>query len=403
MTRVGILGTGTMGGGIAQVAALHGCSVAVVDVSPDVVRRALDEIGKRLDRLVEKGKLPPDQRDRARDRLHPADGPDSLASCDLVIEAVTEDIDVKARLLRPVAAHAAPQTVIASNTSSLSITRLGRAIGLGRRTAGMHFFNPAHLMPLVEVIAGDDTDPDAVERVASLARSWDKTVVNARDTPGFIVNRVARGYYLEPLRMLGEGVAGVGEIDRIMKQHGGFRLGPFELMDLVGIDVNYGVSTSVWEQLGRPARLTPHPIQVDLRERGRLGRKTGQGFYDYTREPPVPAVAVDRRPLQLSGAVREAAEDFARRATSKPGAELENYVLARTLVTILNEASLLAEEGVASREDVDTAMKLGTNYPRGPLEWAEAIGPAACGKILEVLQAASPDGRFAPARLFARP
>src|SRR5262249_37757723 len=157
----------------------------------------------------------------------------------------------------------------------------GRAIGMGRRMVGMHFFNPPVLMPLVEVIAGNDSETAIVDQVAELARSWDKTVVRAKDTPGFIVNRVARGYYLEALRMLGEGVADIAEIDGAMKAMGGFKLGPFELMDLVGIDVNYSVSTSVWEQLGRPARLAPHPIQADLLKRGELGRKTRRGFYDY--------------------------------------------------------------------------------------------------------------------------
>jgi 3-hydroxybutyryl-CoA dehydrogenase len=402
MTRVGILGAGTMGAGIAQVAASHGCAVDLVDVRPEVVRRALDDIAKRLDRLVDKGQMAPADRDQARQRLRPADGPEALASCDLVLEAVPEDLDVKTSLLRPIAERAGPDTVFASNTSSLSITRIGRAIGAGPRTVGMHFFNPATLLPLVEVIAGADTDPAVAARAADLARSWGKTVVRAKDTPGFIVNRVARGYYLEALRLLGEGVAGVDTIDRVMKQLGGLRLGPFELMDLVGLDVNYGVSTSVWEQLGRPARLTPHPIQAELRDRGRLGRKTGRGFYDYSKDPPAPDVPAPARPPELPEAVRQAADDFARRASERPGSGLENYVFARILATVLNEAALALDEGVASSEDIDTAMRLGTNYPRGPLEWAGAIGRAHCGKMLEALNAAALDGRFAPAAYFTR-
>jgi 3-hydroxybutyryl-CoA dehydrogenase len=398
MTRVGILGAGVMGGGIAQVAAVHGCTALLLDVSADVVRRALDDINNRLNRLVEKGQLTPAERDRTRTCLRPASGGDELAACDLVLEAVPEDLDLKTKLLAPIADRAAPRTVFASNTSSLSVTRIGQAIGRGRQTVGMHFFNPAWLMPLVEVIAGAESDPAAVEQVARLARSWGKTVVHAKDTPGFIVNRVARGYYLEALRMLGEGVAGIDEIDRAMKQLGGFRLGPFELMDLVGIDVNYSVSASVWEQLGRPARLAPHPIQDELRRRGHLGRKTRHGFYDYSAEPPTPAVPVQRRPLELPDAVRQAVADFVRRATDRPGTELENYVFARILATILNEAALLADEGVASRQDIDTAMRLGTNYPRGPLEWAEATGRTVVGKILEELNTTTADGRFRPAR-----
>jgi 3-hydroxybutyryl-CoA dehydrogenase len=402
MTRVGILGAGTMGAGIAQVAAAHGCAVELVDVSPDVVRRALDGIARRLDRLVEKGQLAADECDRVRGRLRPADGPESLAACEIVVEAVPEDLDIKTKLLRPIAERAGENTVFASNTSSLSITQLGRAIGRGRRTAGMHFFNPAWLMPLVEVISGADTDPAVADRVADLARSWGKTVVRAKDTPGFIVNRVARGYYLEALRMLGEGVAGVEEIDRAMRHLGGFRLGPFELMDLVGLDINYGVSTSVWEQLGRPPRLAPHPIQAGLRDAGRLGRKTGQGFYDYSREPPAPALPTERRPLELPAAVRDAVAAFVPRAAAKPGNDVGYYVFARILATVLNEAALALEEGVASRGDIDTAMRLGTNYPRGPLEWADSIGRGTCGKMLMVLNAAAPDGRFAPAAYFTK-
>jgi len=266
----------------------------------------------------------------------------------------------------------------------------------------MHFFNPPVLMPLVEVIAGAESDGRVVEQVAALARAWGKTVVRAKDTPGFIVNRVARGYYLEALRMLGEGVAGIDEIDRTMKQLGGFKLGPFELMDLVGIDVNYSVSTSVWEQLGRPARLTPHPIQADLRQRGQLGRKTKRGFYDYATEPPAPAAPVERRPLELPDAVRDTVAAFVQRATERPGTEIENYVFARILATIINEAALALDEGVASRPDIDTAMRLGTNYPRGPLEWAEKIGSNECGRMLLALNATVGDERFRPAALLRR-
>ena len=390
MTRVGIVGSGIMGSGIAQVAATHGCTVELADATPDIVERALAEIGKRLDRLVEKSQLTRTARDDMRGRLLPATGPDSLAGCELVIEAVSENLDVKTKVLRPIAAVAGTATIFASNTSSLSITQIGRAIGKERRTVGMHFFNPAAVMPLVEVIAGADSDPAAVDRVAALATSWGKTVVRAKDTPGFIVNRVARGYYLEALRMLGEGIAGIEQIDRTMKQLGGFKLGPFELMDLVGIDVNYSVSSSVWEQLGRPARLTPHPIQADLLQRGQLGRKAKRGFYDYTKEPPLAVVA----PGQPSGgptrnnAIGATVATFVKAATSRTGTKLEQYIFARILAAIINEAVQLLDEGVATRQDIDTAMRLGTNYPHGPLEWADRIGLANCRATLAAVNAA---------------
>ena len=400
MTTVGVIGAGVMGSGIAQVAAAHGSMVHLLDVSADVVRKAIDGVARNLGRLVDKGWLLPAEREAISTRLHVAPGPETLAGCDLVIEAVSEDLDVKTKVLGPVVRLARPHTVFASNTSSLSVTRIGRAVGESRRLAGMHFFNPAPLMPLVEVVAGDDCDPAVVQWIVSVALQWGKTVVRARDTPGFIVNRVARGYYLEALRMLGEGVAGIDEIDRTMKQLGGFRMGPFELMDLVGIDVNYSVSSSVWDQMGRPARLTPHPIQAELFWRGQCGRKTKRGFYSYETEPPVPVVQVDAKPLALPDAVRGAVAEFVERAATRTGSDTENYVFARILVTVINEAALAHAEGVATAEDINTAMRLGTNYPRGPLEWAEQIGHDRCGRMLTALNGAVTDDRFRPARVF---
>jgi 3-hydroxybutyryl-CoA dehydrogenase len=398
MTTVGILGAGIMGAGIAQVAATHGCLVQLLDVEEDLLRRAINGITDRLGRLVQKGTLTAEEFYRITSRIGTTTQPAHLDRCDLVIEAVTEKLAIKVQILETVKQWVGPETIFASNTSSLSITTIGRALGESRRLVGMHFFTPAPLMPLVEVIAGADSDPAVVEQVAALARSWDKTVVRAKDTPGFIVNRVARGYYLESLRLLGEGVASLDEIDRTMKQLGGFRLGPFELMDLVGIDVNYSVTCSVWEQLGRPTRMTPHPIQADLYQRGQLGRKTKRGFYDYATDPPAPAVSVERRPLELPEVVCAAVQSFTERATSQPRTEAENYIYARVLVTVLNEAALLLDEGVASREDIDTAMRLGTNYPRGPLEWTDAIGSAVCGKMLWALNATVQDDRFRPVK-----
>jgi 3-hydroxybutyryl-CoA dehydrogenase len=396
--KIGIIGTGIMGSGIAQLAAVHGWTVALLDVSPEVVERALAEIDKRLKRMVEKNHLAPDERDQTRRRLRAATSPADLAAgCDLILEAVSEDLAVKTKVLTPIAEQASPQTIFASNTSSLSITHIGQAIGRGARTVGMHFFNPPWLMPLVEVIAGRESEPTAVDQVAGIAGFWGKTVVRAKDTPGFIVNRVARGYYLEALRILGERIAPIPEVDRTMKQLGGFKLGPFELMDLVGIDVNYSVSTSVWEQLGRPARLTPHPIQAELHDRGQLGRKTQGGFYDYSVEPPVPALDSEPGPFAPPDAIHQAVSAFVQHGADRPGVEKENYIFARILATILNEAALAYDEAVASREDIDTAMRLGTNYPRGPLEWADRIGKEHCGRMLLALNASVSDDRFRPA------
>ncbi|MGE0482219.1 MAG: 3-hydroxyacyl-CoA dehydrogenase NAD-binding domain-containing protein [Phycisphaerae bacterium] len=395
-TAVGVVGAGTMGTGIAQIAATAGWQVMLADLDADFVRRQVAGIRKNLDRLVEKGRLDAAARDAAMARIHVAAGPADFSSAELVIEAVVEDMSAKCAALRPVVA-AAPAAIIASNTSSLSISKLGAALGVASRAVGMHFFNPVPLMPLVEVIAGSESDAAAVERVFAVAQQWGKTAVRAKDSPGFIVNRVARGYYLESLRMLGEGVAGVDEIDRTLKTLGGFRMGPFELMDLIGIDVNYSVSVSVWEQLGRPARLTPHELQKQLFEAGRFGRKTKRGFYSYEGESPLPATCVARASFALPPKLYEAVRRVCERATEASGSQTEQYVFARVLAAIINEAALLVDEGIATAADVDTAMKLGTNYPRGPLEWAERIGRHTCAALLRALNEQAGDGRFRPA------
>lgn len=397
MATVGILGAGTMGAGIAQTAATSGWDVRLSDVDEATAAAAIEGIARRLDRLVEKGRLTAAQREAALGRLHASGDVGAFGDCDLVIEAVVEDLQTKIDVLSRVAKVVSDRCILASNTSSLSIGRLGMGIGDPARTVGMHFFNPVPLMPLVEIIAGPETRDEVAERAAAIAREWGKTPVRAKDTPGFIVNRVARGYYLEPLRMLGEGIAGIDEIDRIMRTLGGFRMGPFELMDLVGIDVNYTVSTSVYEQLGRPARLKPHPIQKTLLERGTLGRKSKQGFYSYQHEHPLPAVPVERASFELPEMVYKAVRLFSDKATDVGGSITEQYVFARTLVAIINEAALAVDEGVASEADIDTAMKLGTNYPKGPLEWAEQIGRRTCRFLLDQLNEVADDRRFAAA------
>jgi 3-hydroxybutyryl-CoA dehydrogenase len=400
MTAVGVVGAGVMGAGIAQLAATHGCTVTLSDVSPAVVDKAIAGIGQGLQRLQDKGKLRPAERERILGRLRCATGPADFQACDVIIEAVAEKLDVKTQVLQKLKTHLKTDAVLASNTSSLSITQIGRAIGESPRVVGMHFFNPVPLMPLVEVISGEDTDANAADRVAGLARAWGKTIVRAKDTPGFIVNRVARGYYLEALRILGNELAPVDAIDRTMRELGGFRMGPFELMDLVGIDVNYSVSESVWQQLDRPARLKPHPIQADLFQKGQLGKKSWRGFYSYDAEPPTPAVTVHDLPVEFLRGVREAVARFVERAALKPGTELQNYIFGRILVTIINEAALALDDGVATRADIDTAMRLGTNYPRGPLEWADTIGMDRCRDLLLALNREVDDGRWEPAPLF---
>ncbi|QOJ14994.1 MAG: 3-hydroxyacyl-CoA dehydrogenase [Planctomycetia bacterium] len=399
MPTVAVLGAGTMGSGIAQVAALSGWEAVIYDLRPEFARSQIDRIHAALDKLVERGKLPVDQRNAAAARIRAGGQSADAAGADLLIEAVIEDMSAKVAAITPFVGVLAPTAPIASNTSSLSIGRLAGELRCESRVVGMHFFNPVPLMPLVEVISAPHSDAAMIERTVQAARGWGKTVVRAKDTPGFIVNRVARGYYLESLRLLDEGVAGVDEIDRALRRMGGFRMGPFELMDLIGIDVNYGVSCSVWEQMERPSRLAPHRIQQELAAAGRLGRKSGRGFYLYDAEPPVPAVAVQRRsfdyPPELREAVRRVASAGA--AHGAEGSATEEYVFARVLATIINEAALALDSGVAAQGDIDVAMRLGTNYPHGPLEWAERIGRRTCAALLRVMDRMSADGRFAPA------
>lgn len=392
---IGIIGTGAMGAGIAQVAASAGWTVYLMDVDEAAVRKAIDGVGKRLDRLVEKAILTAEQRRKIAGRLKVASDPSAFAKCDLVIEAIVEDMNVKAKTLRAILPALRTDAVIASNTSSLSITKLGEAIGQPQRVVGMHFFNPAPLMPLVEVIAGAQSDPAALRRVTLIAEAWSKTVAHCADTPGFIVNRVARPYYLEAFRILEDGYASVEEIDNAMKDLGGFRMGPFELTDFIGHDVNAATTQSVWEQLGRPPRLAPSKTQAQLVKHGHLGRKAGRGLYNHEgHDSAPPPMQVTRQPLELSDRLKQALDQFVHAATDQIGAELEEYAFARVLVAIINEAAWAYTDKIASAGDIDTALKLGANYPKGPLEWAEEIGYAKCGELLDALNATVADRRF---------
>ncbi len=384
-----------MGAGIAQVAASSGWTVELMDVDEPTVRAAIKGIQRRLDRLVEKGRLTADERDAVAGRLRVAGSPASFASCELVIEAVVEDLDAKTAVLRNALGALPADTFIATNTSSLPVTRLGEALGEPHRTIGMHFFNPAPLMKLVEVIAGDGTDPRIVDRTAAIAEGWGKVVARAADVPGFIVNHVARPYYLEAFRIMEDGFAGPEEIDAAMRDLGGFRMGPLELTDLIGQDVNTATTRSVWEALDRPALLHPSRLQEQLVAEGHLGRKAGRGVYGYEGDTPVPVVTIQRTALQMSDALRDAVESFSAAASDAAGSELQRYLFARVLVAVIAQAALAHARGVATRSDIDTALRYGTNYPKGPFEWAEQIGHGRCVRLLEALNETVADDRFA--------
>lgn len=393
-STVGILGGGTMGAGIAQVAAMHGWMVELRDVDEPTARRAIAGIHRRLDQLAEKGRLTPEERDDAESRLCLARCPDCLGDCELVIEAIVERLDVKAAAFRELLPSLRPDAILATNTSSLSVTTLGEAVGQPQRLVGMHFFNPAPLMKLVEVIAGERSDAAAVDRVAQIAQQWGKVVARASDSPGFIVNHVARPYYLEAFRILEDGLAGVEEIDAAMRDVGGFRMGPLELADLIGMDINTAAARSVWEQLGRPALLEPSALQERIVAAGHLGRKSKRGCYDYVVDPPAPAIEVERRPIELTGAERDVVARIAQRGAVKPGSDLQNYIFARVLVCIFAQAAMAFRRGVAQREDIDTAMRFGVNYPRGPFEWMKVIGPELCEEWLAALADTTGSDRY---------
>ncbi len=375
ISTVGVLGAGTMGAGIAQVAAEAGLEVLVHDPLDGATDRALERIGGFLARKVEKEQLSDADAVAAMARVRPIRTVEGLGVADLVIEAIPEDLDLKRDVFRRLDAVAADATILATNTSSLSVARIAADTGRPQRALGMHFFNPVPLMALVEVVAGPMTAPEVTDIVALLARQMGKTPVVAADTPGFIVNRVQRAYYLEAYRIFEGGLARVAAIDDAMRGIG-FRLGPFELADVVGTDVNLAAGLAIFEGFYGDARYRPAQVQRSVVDAGRLGRKTSAGYYDYgadgTRGAPWPALLRSSRLPQLTAAQLE----------------------ARVLAAIVNEAASAVADGVATPDAIDTAMRLGTNWPEGPLAWGERIGLASVVHSLDALHDSVPDGRY---------
>jgi 3-hydroxybutyryl-CoA dehydrogenase len=281
ITTIGVIGSGVMGSGIAQVAAEAGYDVRLFDINEKLLENAIGAITRFVNRSAEKGKYTQDEADQTVARIKTTMTLDEFEPCDIVIEAAPEKIELKRSLFRDLEGIVSHHAILATNTSTLSVTEIAAACDHRDRVVGMHFFNPAPLMPLVEVIAGTATSDAVVDATVNLAAAMGKKPVRAKDVPGFIVNRIARPFYLEALRILGDGVTDPATIDRLVREGGGFKMGPFELMDLIGIDVNYAASKSVYEQYFSEARFRPSLLQQRMAESGRLGRKTGKGWYDY--------------------------------------------------------------------------------------------------------------------------
>jgi 3-hydroxybutyryl-CoA dehydrogenase len=375
--RIGVAGAGTMGAGIAQAAVLGGLETVVKDPDEAALARGIERVRTGLAKGAERERWSEDEANRALERLTPGGtGVESLAGSDLVIEAAPEDLELKRELFAALAETCGPEAVLATNTSSLSVTAIAAATPGPERVVGMHFFNPPTLMELVEVVAGDDSSDAALDAATETARRMGKTPIRARDSVGFVGNRCLRPFTLEALRMLGEGLGSHEEIDRVYRRGGGFRMGPFELMDLIGVDVNFAVARSFYEQSFGEPRWRPHPIQARMVAAGRLGRKIGRGFYSYEGErhrEPDPDVEAER-PLFDDDELERVAGPLGPRILGRLGAQ------------IANEACFALAEGVASAGDINTAMRLGFNWPLGPLEWGERLGWARAVGTLEELR-----------------
>ena len=356
--HIGVIGAGSMGAGIAQVAATAGCKVTLFDQQKSAAISALDKLSSILDRLVEKERISNDKRNDILSLITIEDDLNQFHSADLVIEAIVEDIDIKKKLFFDLESIVTEDCILATNTSSLSVTDLASSCENSSRFIGIHFFNPAPLMPLVEVIPALQTDSSLVEYTLDLLNSWKKIPVVAKDTPGFIVNRIARPFYGEALRIYEEGLADFKSIDEAIKSIGGFKMGPFELMDFIGNDVNYAVTASVFKAFYYDPRYKPSFTQKQHAEAGWLGRKTGRGYYNYESD------------LDLKSSISN---------------DQSVEIFERVLVMLINEAVDALFLKIASEKDIELAMMKGVNYPKGLISWGREKGFDWCEQKLDEL------------------
>ncbi len=360
MDHIGIIGSGSMGMGIAQVASTTGHPVTVYDNNPDALKRAKNQLEKILTRLVEKGRIESQDAQLILGRIAFTKSIYQVEPAALVIEAIVEKLDVKKMVFEQLEDITGQNCILATNTSSLSVSAIASACPKAPdRVLGIHFFNPAPLMKLVEIIPAVQTSTSVLQQARQLIDSWGKITVLAKDTPGFIVNRVARPFYGEALRIYDEGIADVATIDWAMTELGGFRMGPFILMDYIGNDVNYTVTETVFKAFYSDPRYRPSFTQKRLAEAGYLGRKSGRGYYDYSEgvENPIPVMETEKG----------------------------RYILNRILVMLINEAADALHWGIAKRDDIELAMTKGVNYPKGLLAWADELGIDHCVEQLDIL------------------
>jgi 3-hydroxyacyl-CoA dehydrogenase len=380
---IGVLGAGTMGAGIAQLAARTGARTLLFDPIPEALQRGSARAREGLGKEAARGRITTEQADAAAERLEGVGELDALAPCELVIEAVPERIELKHELYDRLSKEiVAEECVLASNTSSLLVTAIAAAASHPERVVGMHFFNPAPIMRLLEIVAGEQSGERALALAHATGEAMGKTVIRAKDGPGFLVNRCNRPFGLEALRILQERIADIETIDRIVRTEGGFRMGPFELMDLVGIDTGFEISKSFYEQSFGEPRWRPSQITARYVAAGRYGRKSGRGYYDYSSDPYRPP---DPDPPEAAGVGAGAGTGTQAQPEDGAGAQASpaaGGVLERIVCQVINECAFALGEGVGSAEDIDTGMVLGLNYPRGPLAWADEIG---LDRVLAVL------------------
>lgn len=373
---IGVIGAGTMGRGIAQIAATQGHHVILQEIDKATLENARTNLESILTRLEMKDRLRGETARIVLDRIQFTSDINFIKDSGLIIEAALEYLTVKKEIFSKLEDVVSPGCILGTNTSSLSITSIASACQHPERVLGIHFFNPAPLMPLVEIIPGIRTSNSVTRTARSLINEWGKTTVLAKDTPGFIVNRVARPFYGEALRILEEGIADAATIDWAMKEIGGFKMGPFELMDLIGNDVNLKVTETIFEQFFFDSRFKPSVVQKRMVEAGLLGKKSSKGYYDYSEDPGIPKANEDRN--------------------------LGKEIFFRVLAMLINEAADLIFLGIATKEDVDLAMTKGVNYPKGLLRWADEIGLEKVLAKLEELQSEYGEDRYRPNPLLKR-